>query len=404
MILETCERVTDVVSLCGGGIPAVFYATGILYSMHKSGKLLQTVDGVQILNKSLLITASSGGTIPLLILQCVLNNNLHNSRDDWFEHYIIKYIDMIQPINMAQLYIASLLKSMCVYMGISSEIVRICNDTINKIITDVIPPEIANGNPLFFKNDTCSQIRYNYVVDSTFNDSPMVSNDFTHLNGVNLVTQVSEIITTCCIAISFSYLKNGTLNDAALLVDNDILSLDSYVNLKNIYYYSLTAYDAKTNNSYREPNLFSLSNYADRSSRIYNYRAINNLRQYASIKTESGHPMKFNLITFPNKYDPILKYNNKIYKDLVPNIFYQNDFPEIMTFLGIFNGDSRMLSLMFLIGAFETMNVHETSGEVADKLTDTLPTSYKQTLADPYSVYFKQDPLSVFGRILFKKF
>lgn len=403
MILETCEHVTDVVSLCGGGIPAIFYATGILYSIHKSDKLLQTVDGVKVLNKSLLITASSGGTIPLLLLQCVLNNDLHNSRDDWFEHYIIKYIDMIQPISMGQLYITSLVKSMCVYMGTSSEIIRICNDTINKLISDVIPPEIANGKQLFFKDTACSQIRYNYVVDSAFNDSPIVSNDFTHLNGVNLITQVSEIITTCCIPISFSYLKNGTLNDAALLVDNDILFLDSYMNLKNIYYYSLTAYDEKTNNSFREPNIFSIGNYMDRTSRIYNYRAITNLKLYASSKTESGHTIKFNLITFPNKYDPICKYNNKIYKNLIPNIFYQNDFPEILTFLGVFNGDSRMLQLMFLIGAFETMSAHEVPAEIADKITDTLPIVYKQTFADPYNVYFKQDPFSVLGRLLFRK-
>jgi hypothetical protein len=289
-------------------------------------------------------------------------------------------------------------------MGTSSEIIRICNDTINKIISDVIPSEIASGKSLVFKNDACSQIRYNYVVDSAFNDSPIVSNDFTHLNGVNLITQVSEIITTCCIAISFSYLKPGTLNDAALLVDNDILFLDSYVNLKNIYYYSLTAYDEKTNNSFREPNLFSIRNYTDRSSRIYNYRAINNLKLYASFKTESGHPIKFNLITFPNKYDPVCKYNNKIYKDLVPNIFYQNDFPEILTFLGAFNGDSRMLQLMFLIGAFETMSVHGMPDDIACKLADTLPSAYKQTLADPYNVYYKQDPLSILGRLLFRKF
>jgi hypothetical protein len=404
MTVELCERVTDVVSLCGGGIPAVFYATGILYALHKSGKLLETVDGVKILNRSLLITSSSGGTIPLVFLQCIINNNLHSSRADWFEHYIIKYINMIQPVNMAQLYIASLVKSMCIYTGNSPEIIRICNDIISKVIIEVMPLEIINGKTFTFFNDACCQYRYNYVVDSVFNDSPIVSNDFTHLNGFSLVTQISELITTCCIAISFSYLKTGTLNDAALLIDNDILSLDSYVNLKNIYYYSLNAYDAKTNNAYREPNLFTINNFTVRSSRIYNYRAINNLKLYASKRTSEGQKIDFKLITFPNKYDPICKYNNKIYKDLVPNIFYQNDFPEILTFLGIFNGDLKMLQFMFLIGAFETMSVNGVSEETAKTLTDTLPPVYKQVLDDPYNVYFKQDPLSVLGRLFFKKF
>lgn len=401
MTIERCERITDVISLCGGGIPAVFYATGILYALHKSGQLLETVDGVKVLNRSTIITASSGGTIPLIFLQCVINNNLHNSRDDWFEHYIIKNIDMIQPLNMAQLYIASLVKSMFVYMGNSSEIIRICNQELKRIISDVMPDEITNGKQIHFTNDACCQFRYNYVVDSPFNDSPVVSNDFSHLNGFDIITQISDLITTCCIAISFSHLKIGTLNDAALLIDNDILCLDSYTNLKNIYYYSLTAYDAKTNNAYREPNIFTVTSFSVRASRIYNYRSINNLRLYASSRSTENKKVHFNLITFPNKYDPICKYNNKIYKDLVPNIFYQNDFPEIFTFLGIFNGDSRMLQLMFLIGAFETMNVHDVSSETATKLTETLPVIYKQTLDDPYNVYYKQDPLSVLGRLFF---
>lgn len=399
MTIERCERITDVISLCGGGIPAVFYATGILYSLHKSGKLLETVDGVKVLNRSIIVTASSGGTIPLIFLHCVINNNLHNSRDDWFEHYIIRNIDMIQPLNMAQLYIASLVKSMFVYMGNSSEIIRICNQELRRIISDVMPDEITNGKRIHFTNDACCQFRYNYVVDSPFNDSPVVSNDFSHLNDIDIITQISDLITTCCIAISFSHLKIGTLNDAALLIDNDILCLDSYVNLKNIYYYSLTAYDAKTNNAYREPNIFTVTSFSVRASRIYNYRSINNLRLYASSRSAGNKKVDFNLITFPNKYDPICKYNNKIYKDLVPNIFYQNDFPEIFTFLGIFNGDSRMLQLMFLIGAFETMSVNGVSAEIATTLTEKLPVVYKQILDDPYNIYYKQDPLSVLGRL-----
>lgn len=400
--VEKCERITDVISLCGGGIPAIFYATGILYSMHKSGKLLEMVDGVNVLNKSLLFTASSGGTIPLLLLHCVITNNLHNSRNDWFEHYIIKHIDKLQPIYMGQMYTASLIKSMCIYYGSSSETIRICNETINQLVKNLLPKEIINGKPLFFMNNACSQIRYNYVIDSEFNESPIVSNDFTNLNNINIVTQISEIITACCIAISFSHIKSGTINDAALLVDNDILELDSYVNLKNINYYSLTAYDEKTNNSYREPNLFSIQDFNIRASRIYNYRAINNLKLYASNKSANGQNLNFNLITFPNKYNPICKYNNKIYKELIPNIFYQIDFPYLLTFTGVFNGDSRMLQLMFLIGAFETMSINKVPDEQANKLTDDLPVVYKETLDDPYNIYYKTDPLSVLSRLIFK--
>jgi hypothetical protein len=397
MTKEKCARITDVVSLCGGGIPAVYYASGILYALHKTGKLLETVDGEKVLNRSFLFTASSGGVLPLLIVDCILQNNLHNTRDDWFEYYIIKSVEKVQPNCMAQLYLASFIKSIAIYNGTFSEIIRLCNETIKALLISILPPEIYNGKSLIFANKPCSQLRYNYVVDSAFNDSPILSNDFTHLDGIDIVTQISELITACCIAISFSYIKDGTLNDAALLVDNDILGLDNYINLKNIYYFSLNAYDAKTNNSYRESKLFSVPGFRERSSRIQNYRAINNLKTYTSNACTSGQHINFILIVFPNKYNPQCKYNNKIYKDLVPNIFLQTDFIE--TFTGIFNGDSRMLQLMFLIGAFETMHVNNISQDIADTLTDTLPVVYTQTLDDPYNVYFKQDPLSILGRI-----
>ena len=404
MNVEICEKIFDVISLCGVGIPAIFYATGVLYSMHKTGYLLKDNNGIKQLNPHVLFTSSSGGTIPTLLLEYILINDLHNSRDDWFEHYVIKTIQKIEPIRMAQLYSTSLIKSACISTGSIPELVRICNHIIKGIILDTLPPEIINGKQIIFVNKPCSKFKYNYVIDSEFNDSPIVSNDFTHLNGIDVASQIAEVMVTCCIAITFSYLAPGTHNDAALLIDNDILSLDSYVNLKNIYYYSLTAYDAKTNNSYKEPNMFTIDNFNARSYRIYNYRAINNLKLYVSNKSEQGREIKFNLITFPNKYNPIRKYNNKIYRDLVPNIFYQNDFPYILTFLGEFNGDPRMLQLMFLIGAFETMSAYGVSEETAATLTDKLPSSFKEALDDPYNVYFKLDPLSIFGRLLFMKF
>jgi len=67
---------------------------------------------------------------------------------------------------MVQLYTASLIKSMFVYTGNSSEIIRICNEAINKVFKDVMPPEIINGKQIHFINDACYQFRYNYVVDS----------------------------------------------------------------------------------------------------------------------------------------------------------------------------------------------------------------------------------------------
>lgn len=400
---KMCENVTDVISLCGGGFPAIYYATGILYGLHKADKLLEVDEtGTLILAKHLLITSSSGGMVPLILLQCVLTNQLHINDYNWFENYIIGTIDKLNILLMAKMYGASYLKSIGIYNPYGKELVRISNEVINDIFRIVLPNKILNSGPLVFSNTSCCQYRYNYVVDSATSESPVVSNDFTHLNNLNILTQLSELFTTCCIPISFSYLIDGTLNDAALLVDNDILSLDSYPNLKHIFYYSLTAYDKKTNTAYKEPGTFTLKTFNSRSRRIYNYRAIYNLRTYVSRRNRQNtdSDVNFNLIVFPNKFDPIRKYNNKIYNDLVPAIFLQNDFNEFMTFSGIFNGDERFIHLFLLIGAFESMYINKIPYEDSEKLTSTLPNVYKEALTNPYDIYFKRDPLSVISRFI----
>jgi hypothetical protein len=398
-----CENITDVISLCGGGIPAIYYGTGILYGLHKANKLLEKDEsGKLILAKHLLITSSSGGMVPLILLQCVLTNQLHINDYNWFENYIINTIDKLNTLLMAKMYGASYLKSIGVYSPYGKELVRISNEVINDILRNVLPKEFINSGPLVFSNTSCCQYRYNYVVDSANSESPVVSNDFTHLNDLNILTQLSELFTACCVPISFSYLIDGTLNDAALLIDNDILALDSYPNLKGIYYYSLNAYDKKTNAAYKEPGIFTLKTFNDRSRRIYNYRAIYNLRTYVCRRNNKNgnSDVKFNLIVFPNKFDPIRKYNNKIYNDLVPAIFLQNDFTTSLSFLGIFNGDERFITLFLLIGAFESMYINKIPYEDSDKLTSTLSNVYKEVLTNPYDIYFKRDPLSVISRLI----
>jgi hypothetical protein len=90
--MSNYEDITEIYSLCGGGIGAILYAQGILYGLHKAGKLMQMENGRRVLNKHLMFTGSSGGTVPMLLLQCVINNDLHNSRDDWFEYYITPFL------------------------------------------------------------------------------------------------------------------------------------------------------------------------------------------------------------------------------------------------------------------------------------------------------------------------
>ncbi len=193
------------------------------------------------------------------------------------------------------------------------------------------------------------------------------------------------------------------MSDAALLIDNDILNLEKYVNLKDIYYFTMTAYDAITNNLYREK-IFSLKSLDDRNGRIYNYRAIYNLRLYCE-KRGSSHLQKinFNLITLANKYNPVCKYVNPIYVDVVPHMFYQNDFIGLSRFIGVFNGDARMPKFMVLLGAYETMSALGVSEEVASTLTDNLPPIYKETLDNAYEVYFGTGPTCVLCRLLAHK-
>ncbi len=397
------EDITEIYSLCGGGLPAVLYAQGILYGMYKAGKLIQMENGKRVLNKHILFTGSSGGTIPMLLLQCVINNDLHNSRDDWFEYYINTILDKITPIFMIKLFANSLSKSLCIYNGVLPDLVRHAMVAMTKMLIDILPSPDIFSNQLIFTNDKCSQFLYNYVIDSPSNDMPTVSNDFTHLNGMTTSVQILEIANTCCIPLNFSYLINGTMSDAAFLIDNDILGLEKYVNLKDIYYFTIKAYDAITNNLYREE-LFSFKNYGERSGRIYNYRAINNLRLYCEKRwCINDSKINFHLITLPNKYNPVRKYKNPIYVDVVPHMFYQNDFINILQFIGLYNGDSRMSQYMFLLGVYETMYVLGVSEEVASRLTDTLPPIYKETLDNAYEVYFGTGPACILCQLLAKK-
>jgi len=398
----THDSVTTIVSLCGGGIPAVHYCTGILYSLYKCGELLEDIDGKQVINSNLVITASSGGTVPLMLLHFVLTNELHHTRADWFEHYIINTVNLIHPILMIELFGTSLLKSISICSKIT-ELTRMCSENLRNLVGRVIPSEIMKGKSIHFIEDSIhSQFKYNYVIDSELYDSPVVSNDFTHLNSFDPITQICELIVMCCVPISLSQVKVGIINDAALLIDNDILDLQKFKNLKVIDYYTLRAYDAKTNNSYSDA-LFLIKRFTDRAFRIFNYRAINNIKKYIDT-LNLNNPMNqvtFNLVTFPNKFDPVCKYNNKIYRDVVPYIFYQDDFRnDALSIPGILNGDSRMLQLIFLVGAFETFYLRKVNEETVKIFIDDLPTIYKEVLDNPYYIYFKTDPLSVLSRFV----
>jgi hypothetical protein len=65
--------------------------------------------------------------------------------------------------------------------------------------------------------------------------------------------------------------------------------------------------------------------------------------------------MRKGVITLPNKYNPVQKYKNPIYVDVVPHMFYHNDFIYLLQFTGVYNGDLRMSQYMFLLGAYKSL-------------------------------------------------
>lgn len=375
-----CECIDNVVALCGGGLTAVIYCCGSLYGLHKKSKLVEKKPGATEYTpcKDTVFVSSSGGTIPLLMLHCCIANNLHNSREDWFEHYIIGSIEKLKTETVIKLMPSAMIKSFLIYNRLLPDVIRDISKFIDNTITEIMHPDMLTGAPLCFSDN--NRYLYNYIIDTYDNSFPEVSNDFTHINNYSRRNQLFEILIACTVPVSVSYSKTGIINDAALMVDNDIIKLDQYLNLKNVYYYTITAYDEKTNNQYNE-SIFDLFGIMDRFSRIHNYRAINNIKMFCM---RSDKNVKFNLITIPNKFDPVLKYDNKIYSELVPYLFFQNDFSNVVRYVGLYSEPFN--KLLLLLGVYETLYALDDKTEY-NSITNYLDASYDDVLKDPYYIY-----------------
>ena len=373
------DNTTDIISLCGGGLSAVLYSTGILYGFHKLGKIIDIKSCAHKPDfyNNMVFCASSGGIIPLLLLNICIDNKLYCERDDWFEYYIIKPIEKLDVSVLLRVFPSSLIKSFLIYNRISSSIINELSTFIKKELSTILPKELLNSMPLVFRKNKFSYFNFNYINDTSFTDSAELSNDFSYLNNLTLTHQITEIFMTCCIPIYISYLKDGITNDAALEINNDILNIQKYKNARNVYYYTLTAYDSNTNNIHKE-NIFNISNFTKQQGIITDFKFINMLK--------SGNPqINFNLISVPNKYYPICKYYNKIYTELVPYIFFENDFSFIAKFAITYSNGTK--KIVFLFGLYETLYIlgdkiqHET-------VLDNLDESYKNALNNPYHEYF----------------
>jgi len=372
------DNTTDIISLCGGGLSAVLYSTGILYGFHKLGKIIDTKScDKPVFYNNMVFCASSGGVVPLLLLNICIDNKLYCERDDWFEYYIIKPIEKLDVSVLLKIFPTSLIKSYLIYNRIPSSIINELSVFIKKEFAAILPAELLNSMPLVFRKNKFSYFNFNYINDTSFTDSAELSNDFSYLNNLTLTHQIVEIFMTCCIPIHISYLKTGITKDAALSISNEILDIKKYKNAQNVYYYTLNAYDSNTNNVHQE-NIFNISNFTKQLNSITDFKFINMLKD---VNTAT----KFNIISIPNRYSPMCKYNNKIYTELVPYIFFENDFSSVTKFTGAYSNGTK--KLVFLFGLYETLYILDDNIKYQTVL-DNLDESYKNTLNNPYHEYF----------------
>jgi hypothetical protein len=372
------NNTTDIISLCGGGLSAVLYSTGILYGFHKLGKIIDTKScDKSVFYNNMVFCASSGGVVPLLLLNICIDNKLYRERDDWFEYYIIKPIEKLDVSVLLKIFPTSLIQSFLIYNRIPSNIINELSVFIKKEFAAILPAELLNSMPLVFRKNKFSYFNFNYINDTSFTDSAELSNDFSYLNNLTLTHQIVEIFMTCCIPIHISYLKTGITKDAALSISNEILDIKKYKNVQNVYYYTLNAYDANTNNVHQE-NIFNISNFTKQLNSITDFKFINMLKD---VNTAT----KFNIISIPNKYSPMCKYNNKIYTELVPYIFFENDFSFLTKFTGAYSNGTK--KIVFLFGLYETLYILDDNIKYQTVL-DNLDESYKNTLNNPYHEYF----------------
>jgi hypothetical protein len=226
----------------------------------------------------------------------------------------------------------------------------------------------------------------------------MVTNDFTMLQGIPLIIQIKELFTACCVFYSKSNIIDGIINDEALEDANDILSLELYTKIKSINYYTLVAYDERTNLLSPPINVLqTLSSYA---KKVQNYKAIVRLRTQIELMEQlSNRQIELNLIGLPNKYNPIEKFKNPLYTELVPLIHFEEDFNGLFSFTGYFqNNDVRYILSLF--GFYETLYNLGVSEKAVNKITKRLPKKYKQVLNRCLEIYFPSDFVSVIGQLL----
>ena len=449
---QTISNVKHIYVLCGGGIAAVNYCLGVLYGLYISGNLLKydTKRKTIVLSSDISFNSSSGSIIPTLYLNLILINDLHIKKDkdgkldldehgniqenpDWFKKYMVDPCNKITSGSMILLYLYSFVNSYLLYNGKLDELSRICREKLLELANDVMPQEFLFGKQIDFSSEGLqSQFKYNYIKDSS-SKMPVVSNDFSELNKFSTKQQMMELMLSCVIVVSKSNVMDGIMNDAAFQTDNDVLFLDLYKNLQTINYYTLSSFDERTNLMFRNPVLFSTSELDSRKKSLNNYKAIYNLLTFCKVQENiHGKKIKFNLIGIPNKYNPVMKYNNKLYTDLTRQIFFQVDINTNMSYVGIFNGNTEVKDILCLYGMFETLynigvsekkvnsfltnvgtddvnkknkknkktnaNVGKNLGDISNRI---FYKQYKTALDNCTEIYFPSDIISITKRLFF---
>ena len=339
------NNITDMYILCGGGLSAVFFNLGIIYSLYQTNQLF---DKNNKFNKNLKFQCVSGACIPTLLLNYVVLNNFQREKG-WFEKYILNPINKLNAFNLLQLYTTNTFKSYLLYSKSDARLIHLFDRYLIDLLKNIVPIEIQNGRRIIFSQNI--QFDYIYILDDTIN-YPSYTADLSFLDNISVNRQIIEIIQRCTIFTNVSTLQTGFTNDPGAEINNIVIDIEKYNGLKRLYFSTLYNYNEITNQVMYAP--FSPSYYLTRLQMIREYQNVLYLRKYCKTRN-----ILFTEYAMPNKFNPVCTFDNKLYNELVPYIFLTDDYNIVERFTGFFLNTSgnKILYILFLFGAFESTNV-----------------------------------------------
>ena len=333
----------------GGGISAVLFTLGVYKALHTAGLLL---DNEGELNRDNVFIASSGGVIPgLLIANCI---NLKLTRKlNWFETYVETPISKLSPFTTIDMYVTTQIRSFL------TETLANCffDDWsylhLDEIVKHLVPNEMIGKKGIcYLSNYLADHFKFNYI--KIVGTIPYMTDNHKDTSQMTVLEQFKTIFGSCCTINGLSYTRFFQNHDAAIGLNNHINCIFKYMDnmyIRNVFYYTLTSYDAFSYNS------IILKN------NIKTYKRDRYEQNYFVIRSIESECMKrnknFSLIGIPNKFNILQKFDVAIYNELQQRINYTSDFIFLERFLGapLFHRTSDFQKVITLFGYYETLYI-----------------------------------------------